>query len=619
MYEDFGFAKLPDGRLAFRLFVPDNTVDPTQYTRGGSAKIATVAVVGDFQPVLGGRAWDAATALAMTRQPHPNGTLFEAVLPDGFAEGYYQYKYVVTFQNGTVRWVGDPCTKYGGDQLDNSAFVVGGAAVAVEPLDPAARRSGADLVLYELMIDDFTAGFRGGRAPVDAVVDKLGYIQDLGINAIEFMPFVAWPDSDTFSWGYDPTFFFSVESAYVRSADRPLDKLARLGAMITACHAQGLNVILDIVLQHASGGTGTRGFPYYWLWQEPADSPFVGSFTNAPTFGSLPLDYHNACTLQFVADVCRYWATRFKVDGFRFDQISGYYNPTFPTEGAPALIGALRAALAGAGSFPLILEDTWDYQVIADTGAIGASHGWFDMFRSRPASYLAFGQRPQPEFVRVLNAARDFAYPRGPVVYIENHDHSTATNCAGGRALWYRVQPYMIALATAPGAVMMANGQEFARSEYLPEDDTGLPPDQQRVRARPLSWGQATDAIGTNLRSLYRSLLGFRRDHASLRSPNFYPNDYDWQWSHFSPDGYGIDVDKQVVIYHRWGTAGDGALERFMVVLNFGAGAQQVDVPFPTNGSWTDLLSGAAANVVDYWLRAVTVNSYWGCVFYRRG
>jgi pullulanase len=616
MYEEFGFSKLSDGRFVFRLFVPDNAVDPTQYTRGGSAKITAVAVVGDFQTALGGKAWNAPTALLMTRNPHPHGWLFEAFLPNSFADGYYQYKYVITFQNGSVRWVGDPCTKYGGDQLDNSAFVVGGSAVTVQPLAAKARRGGADLALYELMIDDFTAGFRGSRAPVDAVVDRLPYIAALGVNAIEFMPFVAWPDSDTFSWGYDPSFFFSVESSYVTGGDRPLDKLARLADMISACHEAGFNVILDIVLQHASGGTGTRGFPYYWLWQEPSDSPFVGSFTNAGTFGSLPLDYHNACTLEFVASVCRYWVQRFKVDGFRFDQISGYYNPSFPTQGAPALIGALEKTL-GRASFPLILEDTWDYGVIADTNAIGATHGWFDMFRSRPATYLGYGQQPQPEFMRVLNAARDFDYPVAPVVYVENHDHSTVTYCAGGRSLWFRVQPYLIALATAPGAVMVANGQEFGRSEYLPEDDTGLPPEQQRVRSRPLAWEESTDAIGTSLRGIYRSLLGLRADHAGLRSPNFYPDDYDWQWSHFSPDGYGIDVDKQVVIYHRWGPATDGALQRFLVVLNFSAWGQSVDIPFPTNGAWTDLLDGSTVNVADYWLRNYTVNSYWGCVFYQ--
>ncbi len=102
--------------------------------------------------------------------------------------------------------------------------------------------------------------------------------------------------------------------------------------MISACHDAGLMVVLDVVLQHASAGVGTSGFPYYWLWQDPGQSPFIGNFTTAQTFGSLPLNYRNPCTLQFISDVCKYWVERFSVDGFRFDQVSGYDNPQLPTE-----------------------------------------------------------------------------------------------------------------------------------------------------------------------------------------------------------------------------------------------------------------------------------------------
>jgi pullulanase len=620
MYETFGFSRWQDGRLGFQLFVPDRAIDPTQYGRGDSPKISSVCVVGDFQSVVtpGATNWQAASGLPMTLQPHPNGLLFTAALPAGFPDGYYQYKYFVTFQNGTVRYVGDPCGKYGGDQLDNSAFVVGGAPVQVTPLNAAQRVGGADLVLYELMLDDFTAGYRGAAAPVDAIASKLASIKALGINAIEFMPWIAWPDSDSFSWGYDPISFFSVESQYVSDATGPLDRLARLASMISACHAQGLMVVLDVVLQHASAGQGTRGFAYYWLWQEPDQSPFIGNFTNAGTFGSLPLDYGNACTLQFIADVCKYWIDRFAVDGFRFDQVSGYHNPNFPTQGAPALMTAMKqyCVQKGLATFPLMIEDTWDYNAVGDTNSIGATHGWFDMFRSSPAGSLPYGGKPQPQYMRVLNSARDFNFPTGPVIYLENHDHSTLTNIAGGRDWWFRTQPYMIALATCPGAILIANGQEFGRSEFLVEDDSGLPPAQQRVQSRPLRWAEAVDTTGLTLTSRYQFLLQLRRDHPALRSPNFYPNDYDWQWSHISPDGYGLDVDKQVVIYHRWGNDAAGQVRRYIIVINFSAWPQTVNIPFPTTGIWTDLLNNQNHNQVDnYWRSNFSVNSYWGCIF----
>lgn len=125
------------------------------------------------------------TAPALTPQPHAGGTLYVLRLDD-VPDGFYQYKYVVTFENGSLRWCGDPCTRWLSTEAENAAFVVSGATTTVPPL--AARLPLSDLVIYELMIDDFTAAYRGSRAPVDAVVDRLDDLVDLGINAVEFMP-----------------------------------------------------------------------------------------------------------------------------------------------------------------------------------------------------------------------------------------------------------------------------------------------------------------------------------------------------------------------------------------------------------------------------------------------
>lgn len=616
MYQDFGFSQWSANQWGCKLFVPDNTIDPTQYARGGPSKITKVQIVGDFQHHVAGTGWDVATGLVMTEAPHPQGRLFTYALPNGFPDGYYQYKFVVTFENGSVRWIGDPCTKYGGDGQDNSAFVIGGSPVTVDPLpSPLAP---ANLIIYELMIDDFTAEYRAGRAPVDAVVDKLDDLAALGFNAIEFMPWIAWPDEDGFSWGYDPAYFFSVESNYVRMPGRPLEKLARLARLISECHKRNLHVLLDIVLQHARQGSITGGFPYFWLWQEPGQTPF--GIPGQTSFGSIPLDYGNSCTLDFVADTCTYWIDRFSIDGFRFDQVSGFHNPDFPKQGAPALMDRLKQYLATKGlpNFALILEDTWDYNVIRDTNEIGATNGWFDMFRDRPANALDHGS-VGTEYLRVLNAAKDFDAPIGPVIYIENHDHSTITFQAHGRDQWYRTQPYMIALATCSGAVMVHNGQEFGQSELLWEDDSHAPPQFKRVQPRPLHWGLASDATGKTMQGIYRLLFSIRREHPGLLSPNFYPNDYDYQWTQFNSEGYGIDVGKQVVIYHRWGNTPGGHLERFIIALNFSGFTQWVNVPFSTNGTWIDLLNNNTPyNIDGYSLRDFAVNSNWGCILYQK-
>jgi 1,4-alpha-glucan branching enzyme len=624
VYESFGFSRSPKNEQLLTLFVPDSAIDPAQYKRGGPCRITEVRVVSDFQATLvpGSTNWDAATALAMTKKLHPNGWTWEYVFPTPLQDGFYQYQYIVRFEDGTVRRVGDPCTKYGGDAQDHSGFVVGGSLVQTEPL--ADRLPSGDLQVYELMIDDFTVEYRGNRAPVDAVIDKLDVLASLNVNAIEFMPWISWPDDADFSWGYDPAYFFSVESKYVSDVANPVDRLSRLARLITECHRRKLHVLLDIVLQHARQGSGTNGFPYHWLWQNPVESPFVGAFTAASSFNMLPLDYHNACTQEFVGDVCKYWLARFQLDGLRFDQVSGYNNPDFPAQGAPALMADLRTWLAARklNNVSLVLEDTWGFDAIDDSNSIRPTATWFDPFRSAPfgifSGYAATGH-VNSRYMRVLNAAKDFNWPIGPLTYIENHDHGSVTCRVGGRERWFKAQPYMIALATCPGAVMLHNGQEWGQFEDIWEDDFNAPYANRRVQPRPLRWSEAGDQIGSTVRDRYAFLLDLRLRHPGLRSPNFYPNAYDEAWRHFSPEGYGIDEDRQVALYHRWGADSTGALERFIVVLNFSDQTQFVDVPFSTNGTWSDLLEGGRAyTVVDFRLFGLGVASNWGCVFWQK-
>ncbi|HEY4388501.1 MAG TPA: alpha-amylase family glycosyl hydrolase, partial [Ktedonobacteraceae bacterium] len=514
--------------------------------------------------------------------------------------------------------------KYGGDSHDRSAFVVGGNPV--KPLELSTRLPSQDLIVYELMIDDFTREYRGGQAPIDAVVSKLNTLTTLNINTIEFMPWIAWPDDTDFSWGYDPAYFFSVESAYVNDTVHPdpLERLSRLAALITACHKRNLHVLLDIVLQHARQGSGTNGFPYYWLWQDPTESPFVGQFVPAPTYNMLPLDYKNFCTQQFITDVCLYWLTRFKLDGFRFDQVTGHDSPDFPQQGAPKLIADLKQAAQAQhlDNISFILEDAWDYQVLQDAHRIQPTGAWFDLFRSAPfgifSGYAVTGH-VDSHYMRILNAARDFDAAIHPTIYLENHDHSTITCRLGSRNRWYKAQPYMIALATCSGTVLIHNGQEWGQCEDLWEDDSNAPAQFKRVQSRPLRWAENADAIGLAMRDRYRFLLSLRQQHPGLHSPNFYPNDYDWNWHSFSPEGYGVDEQRQVIIYHRWGNATDGQIERFMVVLNFSDTTQYVTIPLPTNGQWTDLLNGnTIVTTQDYHLHNYPIPSNWGCLFWQK-
>ena len=618
MYEQWGFGITPTGEQRLRLFVPDASVDTFQYVRGGPSNIVTVRAVGDFLSKLGGgrHDWTVPDGLVMAPTPHPNGVVYETVFPAKLPNGYYQYKYVVDFATVTGRWVSDPCAKLSGRSDGNSAFVVDDA-----PLAPAAAGAAVplgDLVIYEVMVDDFTRGYRRTRAPLDALGDRLEYISSVGANAIELMPCTARPDDEAFSWGYDPTQFFAIENAYVEDPAAPLDRRSRLRTLVANAHAAGLRVFLDVVLQHAKADSSDFGFAYRFLWEDPNDSPFCGSFLDAPTFGSAPLDYDNLCTLQFAADVCAYWLSTFGFDGLRFDQTSGFFRSRDVGEGIPAILTLVRRerARAGTPAPALVLEDTWGYDAVDRTNFAGASGCWLDPYRTDVAGAVAGG--PTTRILRALDARRDAAPTNTPVIYLENHDHSGVAQLAGGRGSWFRTQPAAIALFTSPGAVLLRDGQEFAWDVLLWEDDTNAPPADKRVQPRTVPLELATDAIGTALRGIYAQLAGIRATHAGLRSPSFYAgDDYDHAAGAFDAKGYGVDVARQLVIFHRWGPGGGGT-ERFMIVLNFAGGDQAVDVPLPIDGAWTDLLGDPSVVADAGWARGVNVSSNWGKVLFRR-
>lgn len=634
MNEEFGAWQIGEseeqGAVRFRLFFPDRARDPGQYeeTRWieregrrrevpefGDPKIESIRVAGTFQTHLGQSNWDFLTGPELERQPHSKGWLWSYETPVELPSDFYEYKYLLRFQNGEERILGDPCSRYGGTAQQNSAFVIGGSDLDVRPLT-GARQHLRDLVVYELMVDDFTDEFRAERAPLDAVRDKLDHLaRDLGVIAILFMPWTAWW-TDRFNWGYDPYQYFSVEYRYANALGQPAEKLSWLKNLVSECHDRGIHVIMDGVFNHVGNVRDQqgRGFPYYWMYQDPDACPYVGRFGGE--FGGLSdLDFHNGCTQEFVRDVCLYWIEEFKIDGIRFDNTTNFYVPN-ESRGLPALVRDIHAYLVQRDerNFSLTLEHL-DISAVEVCNQIGATSYWNNEPYQRCFEYLWSGHI-DARIMGAFDTHAGFGEDRVPTTYISNHDHSHVAWQAGARenagALrWWRTQPYAIGLLTSPGAVMLQNGQEFGEDYWLMEDDQGS---SRRVKPRPLRWDFVGDKIGGALMQLYSKLLHIRRSHPALRSPNFYPHWENGQ-SRFNAEGYGVDVDRQLVIFHRWGSSGSGKLERFIIVLNFSGQTHRVDVPFSENGAWHDLLNDRIDTVVDHWLRNQEIPSCWGRIY----
>jgi len=182
--------------------------------------------------------------------------------------------------------------------------------------------------------------------------------------------------------------------------------------------------------------------------------------------------------------------------------------------------------------------------------------------------------------------------------------------------------------AHEPGLPTFYQGSESAESYFLPEDDHGT---GERVQPRPLHWDPANDQSGGKLFSLYSALIKIRKQYAALRSGNFYPASWDPGWTLFNPQGFGIDVNRGLIVFHRYGPVVDettgnvvaGELDLFYVVLNFSDIDRVLTLQVQQNGDWTDFnLLKDGPDVVrtaqNFRLRDFKVESFWGHVLHMR-
>jgi len=589
------------GAAQFKIFLP-NGPDP---------HITSIRVVGSFQD----EPWDFLHAPQMTTSAIDEGTLWSYTTPAELPAGFYEYKYLVTFDGGETRWVSDPCTRYGGSENQNAALVIGGSHPAVAPLANG-RKPLRDLVVYELHLDDFTDDFRGTRAPMDAATDKLDYLAGLGVNAILFMPWTTWQNPD-FDWGYTPFQYFAAEYRYVNDVTQPVEKLSALKNLISACHQRGIHVIMDGVFNHVH-----PDFPYQHLYQTRDDCPFTATPFGGTFTGLQDLDFYSVCTREFIRDVCTYWMGEFGIDGIRFDNTVNYHVAG-DARGIPDLLQDIRDYVdsTGGSNFSLTLEHL-SMDAASLVNGTQATSFWDNSLYQNCFDSLWSGAI-NPSLLDTLNNQRYLSdSAKAPTLYLSNHDHSHVAWQAGARDNrggfeWYRTQPYAIALMTAPGVPMIRSGDEFAEDHWIPEDDGGT---SRRVRPRPLRWSMSLDSVGVAVSRLYARLGAIRQQYPGLRSTNFYPDHWDTWQTRLNPAGFGLDTDRQVVIFHRWGQSATGNLQRFYVVLNFSPQPQQVRIPFPENGPWTDLLANFDGSwtpvVTDYHLDIV-VGSNWGHVFFK--
>jgi isoamylase len=198
--------------------------------------------------------------------------------------------------------------------------------------DKHVRRPFSQTIIYELHVRGFTRHETANipeskRGTYAGIIEKIPYLQDLGITAVELMPVFQYDVQDAPSdlvnyWGYSPISLFAPHQGY-SSSTNPLDVLDEFRDMVKALHAAGIEVILDVVYNHtAEGGDGGPGYsfrgidnPVYYLLSKDFFSCNYSGCGNT-------LNANQSVVRRLILDSLHFWVTEMHVDGFRFDLAS---------------------------------------------------------------------------------------------------------------------------------------------------------------------------------------------------------------------------------------------------------------------------------------------------------
>lgn len=246
-------------------------------------------------------------------------------------------------------------------------------------------RPAARTIIYEMHVRGFTRHPKSGvgektRGTYAGLIEKIPYLQKLGITAVELLPVFQFdaqdcPPGKVNYWGYAPVSFFAPHQAYSSCQD-PLGPVNEFRDMVKALHRAGIEVILDVVFNHTAEGdhTGpTLGFrgidnPTYYILEEGG-----ARYANYTGCGNT-LNANHPVVRRMIVDSLRYWVEEMHVDGFRFDlasilarDASGHPQPNPPVlwdiESDPALAGTklLAEAWDAAGLYQVgsFVGDAW--------------------------------------------------------------------------------------------------------------------------------------------------------------------------------------------------------------------------------------------------------------------
>ena len=429
-----------------------------------------------------------------------------------------------------------------------------------------------ELVIYELHIGSFNTPGNGQAGTFYSAIERLDYLQSLGINAVEVMPIAEFPGD--LSWGYNPAHPFAVEIAY--------GGVNGFKEFVKQCHRRGIAVILDVVYNHL--GPSDLDIWQFDGWQENGKGGiyFYNDWRSQTPWGDTRPDYGRPEVQQYLRDNAIMWLEEYHVDGLRMDMVP--YIRNVHADGNPGnelsdgynLIRRINGEIRGKYPFKFtVAEDMHGLDRITEeiaNGGLGYSSQWDAEFIHPIRQMLLENDDSRRDLDAVvaalLHSYNTDAFRR--VIYTESHDEVSngrariAHDVAGGdvNSVFAKKRSTLGAalVLTAPGVPMLFQGQTILAPGWFDDND-------------PLDWSRLHTFHG--IARMYHDMIHLRRNlHGTTRG-------LQGQHTHV----YHRNHSTRVLAYHRWMDGGPG--DSTVVVVNLcNQPYENYEIGFPAAGEW---------------------------------
>lgn len=451
-----------------------------------------------------------------------------------------------------------------------------------------AKPAKENLIVYEALIRDFTI-----EKTWQSMIDKIPYFKGLNVNAIELMPVMEFDGNN--SWGYNPSFHMALDKAY-GTADK-------MKEFVDKCHQNGIAVILDVALNHATGRN-----PLERLWSTSTNGGYGDVSAINPFFNQIPRHSYNvyydfnhsrAATKYYVNRVLEQWIKEFKIDGFRWDLTKGFTQACSPSdEGCTGSYQQDRVDILKTYADYQWSHDPTSYIIFEHLGQDNEEQQWANYRIGEGKGVMMwdnlvyqYGRNTMANadgsnFNRVDFENHGFAERRN-ISYSESHDeerlmykniYDPNSNSRDLNTGLNRQKAIAAVQLAVPGPKMIWQFGELGYQFSINTCENGTISDQCRTAPKPVAFDLGYDTVPERkaIYDTWSKVLGIRLNNEV-----------------FNTNTFTVESGDLMPRIYIWKNGGTSPLNYVVIVANFTLNTQNITPWFPYTGTWYNLMDNS--------------------------